>query len=212
MRTLVIDTATAACSVALIEGDCLVASYHERVDRGHAERLVPMIGDLPNGGRADRIMVDCGPGSFTGIRVGIAAARGLGLGWGITVSGYSSLALLAAAHFAAHPGHGPIAAVLEGGHGEVFFQGFAAAPLAPTSDLESLSPAAAIALLAGRIAIGSGMRLLAAIDPTLPLIDALPNAADLISLPAAFATLAARPIYGRAPDATPAKPKAGISA
>lgn len=212
MRTLVIDTATAACSVALIEGDCLIAGHHERVDRGHAERLVPMIGDLPQGGRCDRIMVDCGPGSFTGIRVGIAAARGLGLGWGVPVSGYSSLPLLAAAHFTGHPGHGPVVVVLEGGHGEVFVRGFAAGPFAPTSNLESLSPAAAIALLAGRTAIGSGTRFLAAIDPSLPLIDALPNAADLISLPAAFTTLAARPIYGRAPDATPARPKAGISA
>lgn len=211
MRTLVIETATAACSVALIEEGAVIARDHVVVGRGHAERLVPMIAALPDGGRADAILVDCGPGSFTGIRVGIAAARGLGLGWGVPVSGYSSLPLLAAAHFTGHPGHGPVVVVLEGGHGEVFVQGFAAEPFAPTSDLESLSPAAAIALLAGRTAIGSGTRFLAAIDPSLPLIDALPNAADLISLPAAFMTLAARPIYGRAPDATPARPKAGIS-
>src|ERR1700712_731470 len=102
-RTLVIETATAACSVALIEDGRVVAPMHEIVGRGHAERLVPMIAELPRGGRADAILVDVGPGSFTGIRVGIAAARGLGLGWGIPVHGYSSLALIAAAAFAADP-------------------------------------------------------------------------------------------------------------
>ena len=72
---LVIDTATAACSVALLDGDRVFAERHEVVGRGHAERLVPMIAELPDGGRAEAILVDVGPGSFTGIRVGLAAAR-----------------------------------------------------------------------------------------------------------------------------------------
>src|SRR3546814_8204244 len=68
--TLVIDTATAACSVALIDDGRAVADRHEIVGRGHAERLLPMIAELPGGGRADEILVDVGPGSFTGTRVG----------------------------------------------------------------------------------------------------------------------------------------------
>ena len=99
MKTLVIETSTAACSVALIEGGAVIASAHEVVGRGHAERLIPMIAELPEGGRADRILVDCGPGSFTGVRVGIAAARGLGFAWGAPVHGFSALPLVAAAAF-----------------------------------------------------------------------------------------------------------------
>ncbi|HEX8553493.1 MAG TPA: tRNA (adenosine(37)-N6)-threonylcarbamoyltransferase complex dimerization subunit type 1 TsaB, partial [Sphingomonas sp.] len=64
-RTLVIDTATAACSVALIKDGVVIACGHDLVGRGHAEQLVPMIARLPEGGRADHILVDCGPGSFT---------------------------------------------------------------------------------------------------------------------------------------------------
>lgn len=211
MRTLVIDTATAACSIALIEHDRVIAATHDQVGRGHAERLVSMIAALPEGGRADRIVVDCGPGSFTGIRVGVAAARGLGLGWGIPVTGYSSLPMLAASHFAAHPDCQAVAIVIEGGHGEIFMQGFTANPLAATAPMQSLKPDAAIAVLGGRVAVGNGVRFLAAIDRALPLIDTLPVAADVRHLPPPLLLLEPRPIYGRAPDAVPAVRKAGIA-
>ncbi len=203
MRLLVIDTATAACSVALVDDGMVAAAVHDEVGRGHAERLLPMIASLPGGGRADAILVDCGPGSFTGIRVGIAAARALGLGWGVPVTGYSSLALLAVQHFALKPDSHEVAVLLEGGHGEVFMQGFTATPFAATGALESLKPQAAAALLGGRPAVGNGSRLLAAIDPALDLVAMLPNAATAPALPAAFKTLDPRPIYGRAPDAKP---------
>ncbi len=208
MRTLVIDTATAACSVALIESGAVVARAHAIVDRGHAERLIPMIAGLPGGGRADHVLVDVGPGSFTGVRVGIAAARGLALGWGATVSGYSSLPLVAAAAFrdrgdAQIP---DIAVVMEGGHGEVFMQGFSA-DLSPHAELASLKPDAARALLGSLHAVGNGVRWLAALDDSLDLTEALPNAADAILLPSALAALPARPIYGRAPDAKPQAPR-----
>ena len=201
-RTLVIETATAACSVALIEGDALVAELHAEVGRGHAERLVPMIAELPDGGRADAILVDCGPGSFTGIRVGIAAARGLAFGWSVPAQGFSSLPLVAAGAFAADPGIAEVAVVLEGGHGEVFMAAFDR-QLAQIAPFASLKPDAALAQLGGRVAIGNGVRHLAALTDAAALREALPRAADARLLPPALATLPPRPIYGRAPDAKP---------
>lgn len=161
-----------------------------------------MIAELPDGGRADRVLVDCGPGSFTGIRVGIAAARGLGLGWGVPVSGYSSLPLLAAAALATDPALADVAVVLEGGHGEVFMQGFAR-PLTAVDDLASLKPDVALAALNGRRAVGSGVRHLLALDPACDTVETLPCAADAILLPPDQMMLPPRPIYGRAPDAKP---------
>ena len=201
MKTLVIDTATAACSVALIDGDAVIAEAHEVVGRGHAERLLPMIAALPEGGRAPRILVDCGPGSFTGVRVGIAAARALALGWGATARGYSSMALIAAAHAAHNPTLAALAVVIEGGHGEVFMQTFSTRPLAETAPVRSLPPGDAIAALAGMVAVGSGTRRLHAADAAIEPIERLPRAADARLLDAAFTTLAPSPIYGRAPDA-----------
>lgn len=204
MRTLVIDTATSACSVALIEGARVVAAAHEVVGRGHAERLVPMIAALPDGGRADAILVDVGPGSFTGIRVGIAAARGLGLGWGAPVAGYSSLALIAASAFAADPARpSPLAVVLEGGHGEVFMQMFSGPILSEQGALESLPPQQARDRLGAMPAIGDGLRWLLHDDPRTAPSGVLPVAAAAMLLPPAFAALPPRPLYGRAPDAKP---------
>jgi tRNA threonylcarbamoyl adenosine modification protein YeaZ len=213
MRTLVIETATTACSVALIDSGRVVAHAHEIVGRGHAERLIPMIAALPEGGRADHVLVDVGPGSFTGVRVGIAAARGLALGWGVSVSGYSSLPLVAAAAFRDRPNTHPdtynpdIAVVMEGGHGEVFMQAFSA-DLSPHADLASLKPEAARVAVGSFPPVGNGLRWLG--DPSEPdsgVTETLPDAADAILLPAALTALPARPIYGRAPDAKPSLPK-----
>ncbi|RSV31597.1 tRNA (adenosine(37)-N6)-threonylcarbamoyltransferase complex dimerization subunit type 1 TsaB [Sphingomonas sp. ABOLH] len=201
MRTLVIETATAACSVALIEDGAVIARDHVVVGRGHAERLVPMIAALPDQGRADAILVDCGPGSFTGVRVGLAAARGLGIGWGVPVTGYSSLALIAAAALAEQPGDA-IVAVLDGGHGEVFQQGFDG-DLVADGPAVSRKPADAVAALTGRRVVGQGLARLRSVDDSLPDSDRLPDAADAVLLPAAQASLPPAPLYGRAPDAVP---------
>lgn len=116
MRLLAIETATSVCSVALFEDGGLIDFAHQPVGRGHAERLLPMIAALDDGGRANAILVDVGPGSFTGIRVGIAAARALGFGWNARVDGFASLALIAAID----GGKPDTAVAIEGGHGELF--------------------------------------------------------------------------------------------
>src|SRR5690242_9429712 len=117
---LAFDTSSAACTAALFDGETCVARRDEVIGRGHSERLVPMIGELLGGRRADRILVGVGPGSFTGIRVAIAAAHGLAIGWGAELLGMSSLALLAAGAAS----DGEVAAAVIGGHGELFVQQF----------------------------------------------------------------------------------------
>jgi tRNA threonylcarbamoyladenosine biosynthesis protein TsaB len=198
--TLVIETATAACSVALLRADELVAERHEIVGRGHAERLVPMIGELLAGQRPAAILVDCGPGSFTGLRVGLAAAHGLAIGWGVPLSGFSSLALLAAMS-----GEPAASAALHGGHGELFVQDFAGDPIAPVSPLRSLPPEEAAAALEAELVIGPAAELLVRTRGSGRAVDALPRAADALLLPETLRALPARPIYGRAPDAKPAR-------
>lgn len=202
MATLVIETATAACSVALLDGGAMLAERHAIVGRGHAEQLLPMIAGLPGGGRADAVIVDCGPGSFTGIRVGLAAARALGLGWGIPVTGCSSLALIAAGAFADDPALADVTVAIEGGHGELFVQNFPRS-LAGAGAVASLAPAAALDHAGGRVIAGSGARWIAAIAPGHDVRERLPRAADITLLPPAHRTLPPHPAYGRAPDAKP---------
>src|SRR5262249_7699225 len=156
---LVIDTATAACSVALIEGGEVRHAARELVGRGHAERLVPMVEALLAGAGGvvpTSILVDCGPGSFTGVRVGLAAAVGMGLGWGIPVTGCSSMALVAARRFAEDPALEACAVVLTGGHGELFVQRFSARPFTAIDPLVSLPPVAAAAHVGDMPVAGSG--------------------------------------------------------
>ncbi len=189
--TLVIDTATATCSVALVEGDCLIADISDRVGRGHAERLIPMVASLPDGGRADNILVNCGPGSFTGVRVGLAAARGLGLAWNIPVSGYTTHALIAATAFATGQATDNATIIMEGGHGEVFTQSYTAEPFAALTALVSCLPEAVNI-------VGSSIG-----NAPQASVFAEPVAADVIHLASRFRALAPVPLYGRAPDAKP---------
>lgn len=198
MRILVIETATAACSTALVANGAILAATHEVVGRGHAERLVPMIAELlGEGGRADAVLIDCGPGSFTGVRVGLAAARAFGLGWGVPVTGYSSLALLAAMAGEEEA----VGVAIPGGHGELFVQSFACGPLRPLSGLRSLLPADAAQAIGEAIVVGPGAAALVAARGWGEARDILPDARAAVSLPADLANLAPTPLYGRAPDA-----------
>jgi tRNA threonylcarbamoyl adenosine modification protein YeaZ len=194
---LAFDTSSAACTVALFDdGEC-VASRDELIGRGHAERLVPMIAELMEGRRADHILVGVGPGSFTGIRVAIAAAHGLAIGWAAELKGMSSLALLAAGAAA----DGEVAAAVTGGHGELFVRQFDAATTEPSSDLKNLSPAAAAEVTTASLVIGSGARQLVEARGWGEAREAWPSAVRALSLPETLRNLPAKPVYARAPDA-----------
>lgn len=200
---LAIETALHACSAALIDRGRIVAERHEVIARGHAERLVPLIAELlaeVGVARADRIAVDIGPGSFTGIRVGIAAARAFGLAWKAPVDGVTSTALVAAGVFADHPAIDRLYVAFDASRGEVYAQAFDRNGEA--GPLDALAPDAAAAFARGRHVVGSGAPLLTAIDPSLAVIDhPWPRAADARHMPAAARGAAARPLYIRPPDA-----------
>ena len=201
---LVIETATSALSVALIADGGVLAEHHEVVGRGHAERLLPVVRDMLGTRRPDAIAVDCGPGSFTGVRVGLAAAQGLRIAWGVPTLGYSSTALVAAG---VGDGEDEIAVALTGGHGEVFVELFSAAPLHSLGALRSLAPEAAGSVVPQHRIIGSGAAAVVAARGWGEAVDALPRAQDVRRLSAGLSSLSLCPIYGRAPDARPTDKK-----
>jgi tRNA threonylcarbamoyl adenosine modification protein YeaZ len=198
---LVIDTATQTLSIALFEGASLVAYYHEIVGRGHAERLMPAIAALPDGGRAQRIAVDVGPGSFTGVRIGLAAARALAYAWDAELEGFSAMALVAADVRENAPETWPVAIAMTGGHGETFWQMFDAG-LSPIGDLESVPTVLLASRASASMIYGSGAEALVVARgfgeavPLLPDARLFPRLADIAPLPA-------KPLYGRGADAKP---------
>jgi len=199
LRLLAIDSATEACSAALFEDGRLVAGTREVIGRGHAERLVPMIAELPGRGKADRIVVSLGPGSFTGVRIGLAAARALGLAWGAEVLGYPTLALIAAMARSTHPG--PVTVCMTGGHGEWFVQHFGGDGL-PEREVQSLPPQKAAESFSHSVVAGSKAEALAMQAGTGQVaLDLLPDARELMRLPEALFTRDLAPLYGRGPDA-----------
>ncbi|MGC4251551.1 MAG: tRNA (adenosine(37)-N6)-threonylcarbamoyltransferase complex dimerization subunit type 1 TsaB [Sphingobium sp.] len=201
MRLLVIDTATQALSVALLDDGMAVGRFHEIVGRGHAEALLPVIAALPDGGRADAIAVDVGPGSFTGVRIGIAAAKALALAWHIPVHGFSALALVAARAAQTHE-DGPLTVTLTGGHGELFWQNFASDRLTPLTQPAS-TPIATLAEQAdATIFYGPGADALVTAKGAGTAITLYPDATDY-PLIAALPPLPPTPIYGREADARP---------
>ncbi len=200
-RRLVIDSASEACSVALVEGARVVDFRHEVIGRGHAERLVPLIAELADGGRAASIAVGCGPGSFAGVRIGVAAARALALGWGVPAQGFSTLALVAAGAAGPIADAGGALIVMEGGHGQWFVQPFAA-DLTPRAGLRSLLPAEAIEA-DDELVVGNRAEAFVARRGSGCAMPLLPDARAFPNLPVSALFADPSPIYGRAPDAKP---------
>ena len=193
---LAFDTSTAACTAALFDGTgSCIASRDEIIGRGHAERLVPMIAEMLDGREANRILVGVGPGSFTGIRVAIAAAHGLAIGWDAELAGMSSLALLAASARS----EAKIAAAMQGGHGELFVQEFERGQAA--GELLNLPHASAALAVDANLVVGSGARQLVEARGWGEGREAWPSARDAMKLPGEVRNLPPKPVYARGPDA-----------
>jgi len=218
MRVLAIDTALGACSAAVLDTRhvAVVASETLPMVRGHAEAIMPLIARVMDQAgiefaSLDRIAVTTGPGSFTGLRVGISAARGIALAAGKPAVGLSTLAGFAAPHIAQDDSSAVVTAI-DARHEHVYLQVFGPggktvvapriAPLREAVRAATASPA--------RI-VGSGAELIVALwpngEPPPVLIEQLdaPDIGWIARLGAAAAEGQAppKPLYLRAPDAQP---------
>ena len=162
MTILGFDTATATCSAALWADGAVVAHRQREAGGRHAETLVPMLREIAAEGgttlaEIDAFAVTVGPGSFTGIRIGLAAARGLALAGKRPLIGFSTLEVLAAG-VPDGQREGPILAALDAGRGRLYAQLFDRS-LAPLTEPEALE---AQALPGFAEAAGSGGPLVVA--------------------------------------------------
>jgi tRNA threonylcarbamoyladenosine biosynthesis protein TsaB len=224
MKILAIDTSLAACSAAIVDGKSPVGHRFELIGRGHGEVLIPIIDDLRAAsgldfGDLDLIAVSVGPGSFTGVRVGIATARALALAADIPTRGFVSLEIIAAG--AVHGGFVPagqgVTAVIDARRGEVYHQSFGRALIAATAPaLSPLPHAAANTPSFPGVLVGTGAevlhRHLADLGESWTLSDApeQPDARVLARMAWEQRSATAedgieggpvRPLYLRAPDA-----------
>jgi tRNA threonylcarbamoyl adenosine modification protein YeaZ len=217
MRVLAIDTALEACSAAILDteqGD-VVASQSLPMTRGHAEALMPLIDTMMQEAaldfaQIDRIAVTTGPGSFTGLRVGIAAARGIGLAAGKPVVGLTTLAALSAPLIAADDTTS-VAAAIDARHAHVYLQVFGPAGRTLVSPrIVPVADAVTAAMLGPVRLIGSGAGAMAALWPRgAPPLSVDERRAPDIGWVARLGAAAneekakASPLYLRAPDAQP---------
>ena len=205
MIVLGLDTCLNACSVAVLDGETVLAHRCEVMARGHQERLAPMAeavmadADLAFS-QLTRIGTTVGPGSFTGLRVGIAFAKGLASALSIPAIGIGTLEALAG------EGSGLVAAAIDARREQIYLQIFDDGAPLMAPDVLSIGVAAArlIELTAGRALtlIGSGGPLLAEVAPNATLLT--PEGCDarhVARLAAARAAIPLRPLYLRAPDA-----------
>jgi len=207
-RILAIDTALGACSVCVMEaGRTLPLSLDvEEMASGHAEALMPMVervmGQIEGGfASLERVAVTIGPGSFTGLRIGIAAARAIGFAASIPVVGVSTLSAYAAPLVDPREA-GVIAVGIDARHGALFFQAFTAAGRTIVLPRVISAREAGRAIGAGPVRLaGSGAAALATEAMALGLKAAI---ADL--RPAPDITWVGRLGFAADPSAAPPKP------
>jgi tRNA threonylcarbamoyladenosine biosynthesis protein TsaB len=218
MRVLAIDTALAACSAALLdtENGGILGSESRPMVRGHAEALVPLIGRVMRQaklsfGDLTRIVVTTGPGSFTGLRVGISAARGIALAAERPALGVSTLSAYAAPHLAEDDTM-PVVTAIDARHGHVYLQVFGPGGRVLTPPrLAALSEAVRAASECRSRLVGSAAQAIAdrlASDAPPPLLIDGRNAPDIAWVARMGAVLPEsqsppKPQYLRAPDAQP---------
>ncbi len=218
MRVLAIDTALEACSAAVLDTEraVLLGSESQPMVRGHAEALMPLIARLFDRvkidfSEIDRIAVTTGPGSFTGLRVGIAAARGIALAAGKPAVGRSTLAAFAAPYIAKDDTL-PVVAAIAARHEHVYLQVFGPGgrTLVPPR-ISSLRDALRAGAGGAPRLVGTGAKMLAA---AWPVGERAPSAVDERRAPdidwvarlgaaAAESNAPPKPLYLRAPDAQP---------
>ena len=219
-RTILgIDSSTGACSVALCRGTELLAVRREEMTRGQSERLAPIAEDVFREaglgfGDLDAVAVSRGPGSFTGLRIGLAFAKGLGQALSVPVFGITGFdAVARAARAFAGGAERFLAVILESPRADLFFQ-FYGPDGAAAGEPGALPPEA----IAGKLLeSASGCPLLVAGDASekvAPLLGdvcerspaSVPDAADVAALGLSLAETggvsAPDPLYLRAPDVT----------
>jgi tRNA threonylcarbamoyladenosine biosynthesis protein TsaB len=209
LRVLALDTCLGACSAVVLDGERVVACEIEAMERGHQERVAPVVAAaVAKSGlrfsQLERIGITVGPGSFTGLRVGIAFAKGLALALSIPAAGIGTLEALAASA----PDSGLTAAVIDARRERVYFQAFVDGAAVTAPDLLDLDEAAArlaeLSVSAPLNLVGPGANLLSGVISGARLDQrAYPDPEAVARLAAARSALLAplRPLYLRAPDA-----------
>ena len=220
MLILAIDTALDACAAGVLDTDSgkMIAQESQAMKRGHAEALMPLIARvMKQSGIAfaslDRIAVTTGPGSFTGLRVGLSAARGIALAAGKPVVGLTTLTAYAAPVVSENGQH-PVISAIDARHGHVYLQVVAGNGTSLVwPGLASIEEALDAARFGAPHLVGNAAKILAdrwPADAPAP-VQVNPQAAPDIAwvgwLGAAVSpdSAPARPYYLRAPDAKPAK-------
>ncbi|MDG2242610.1 MAG: tRNA (adenosine(37)-N6)-threonylcarbamoyltransferase complex dimerization subunit type 1 TsaB [Rhodospirillaceae bacterium] len=213
MRVLAFDTTTSACSVAVCEDGETKALFHDLMVHGQAEALIPAIEKTMNEagvtyGELDRIAVAVGPGSFTGVRVGLAAGRGIGIATGHPVIGLLTTEVIAAESQIATSL--PTAVAIDARRAEVYLQCFDVNGIA-TAAPACLLPEAAADVLGNHpwVLVGDGaVRVQPHVDSAVvPGEITVANASVLANLAATrpIPQTPPSPIYVRPPDATAPK-------